>query len=370
MIPRFGCITLLVFATGSAHCSAESVFETPVFISGTEGYHTYRIPALIVSKQGTLLAFCEGRKTSSSDHGDLDLVLRRSTDGGESWLPMQLVYEEGGDAKVTIGNPAPVVDQQCGRIWLPFCRDNDGVLVTYSDDDGKTWTKPREITNNVKNPKWGWYATGPGNGIQLQHEMYRGRLITPCDSKLRQTNEPHLGRRSHVIYSDDQGKTWRLGGATPDVQMNECAVVELSDGTLMLNMRSYRGKDCRAVATSRDGGITWSEAVDVPTLIEPVCQASLIGWRPANRPGLLLLFSNPASNSRRWRMTLRLSRDEGKTWPTSRLLYEGPSGYSCLAILPDGRIGCLYERGERNAYQTITLACFTLDWLTGGTEEK
>src|SRR5690606_3687560 len=139
-------------------------------------------------------------------------------------------------------------------------------------------------------------------------------------------------------------------------------VVELSDGTLMLNMRSYRGKDCRAVATSRDGGITWSEAVDVPTLIEPVCQASLIGWRPANRPGLLLLFSNPASNSRRWRMTLRLSRDEGKTWPTSRLLYEGPSGYSCLAILPDGRIGCLYERGERNAYQTITLACFTLDW--------
>ena len=129
--------------------------KTDVFVSGAGGYHSYRIPAVILTPKGTLLAFCEGRKTSRSDHGDLDLVLRRSTDNGKTWTPTQTVYEEGGDAKITIGNPCPVVDQATGRIWLPFCRNNDKVLVTYSDDDGKNWAKPREITDSVKQPSWG-----------------------------------------------------------------------------------------------------------------------------------------------------------------------------------------------------------------------
>ena len=143
------------------------VQQVDVFQSGTEGYRTYRIPAVVLSNKGTVLAFCEGRKTSSSDAGDIDLMLRRSTDGGRTWQPMQLVYEEGGTAKITIGNPCPVVERTTGTIWLPFCRNNDRVFITKSTDDGLTWNKPIEITRQVKKPEWRWYATGPGHGIQL-----------------------------------------------------------------------------------------------------------------------------------------------------------------------------------------------------------
>src|SRR5262249_34184096 len=136
---------LAVFASEISPLSAaDGLTEIDVFTAGAEGYHTYRIPALVVTKQGTLLAICEGRKTGRGDHGDLDLVQKRSTDGGQTWGTLELIYEEGGEAKVTIGNPCPVVDQETGVIWLPFTRDNDGVFVTSSSDDGKTWTRPRE----------------------------------------------------------------------------------------------------------------------------------------------------------------------------------------------------------------------------------
>jgi sialidase-1 len=142
--------------------------------------------------------------------------------------------------------------------------------------------------------------------------------------------------------------------------MNECAVVELSDGRLMMNMRSYRGNNRRAVATSRDGGETWGHSIDDPTLIEPVCQASFIRF-----DGSQLLFSNPASKSRN-KMTVRLSRDEGKTWLDSRQLHAGPAAYSNLTVMSDNSIGIIYERGEKSAYETITFARFTLEWLTSG----
>ena len=159
---------LSLVPSSAAFCQAEvAVQQVDVFQGGTEGYHTYRIPAIVLTNKNTLLAFCEGRKTGAGDHGDMDLMLRRSTDGGKTWQPMQLVYEEGGDAKITIGNPCPVVERTTGTIWLPFCRNNDRVFITHSTDDGETWAAPAEITGAVKKPDWGWYATGPGHGIQL-----------------------------------------------------------------------------------------------------------------------------------------------------------------------------------------------------------
>ena len=281
-------------------------------------------------------------------------------DGGTTWGPVQLVYEEGGDRMVTIGNPCPVVDRDTGTIWLPFTRDNDDVFVTSSDDDGLTWAPPRKITDDVKAADWTWYATGPGNGIQLTHPSHRGRLVVPCDHRVGTIADRNQSTRSHVIYSDDHGLTWKRGEATAGA-MNECQVVERRDGSLLLNMRSYRGKARRAVATSADGGLTWSPPVDDPTLVEPVCQAGLIRLENEERSGeTVLLFSNPASASERARLTVRASFDEGTTWPVDRLVEEGSSAYSCLAQLRDGTIGLLYERDD---YRRITLTSFALDWL-------
>ena len=137
--------------------------QADLFVSGKDGYHTYRIPALIVTRQGSLLAFCEGRKNNRRDHGDIDLLVKRSTDGGRTWSDQQIVYEEGGTEEITIGNACPVVDRETGTIWLPFCRDNRDVLVTKSIDDGVSWSEPVDITADVKNPEWSWVATGPGS---------------------------------------------------------------------------------------------------------------------------------------------------------------------------------------------------------------
>ena len=320
---------------------------TDVFRSGSEGYHTFRIPALVVTAKGTLLAICEGRKSNRSDHGDVDLVSKRSSDGGHTWGPVQLIHEEGGIENITIGNPCPVVDQATGRIWLPFTRENDDVLITSSDDDGLTWAEPTPITDAVKKPDWGWYATGPGNGIQLTRGAHKGRLVIPCDHRVKSIEDRRKSTRSHVIYSDDHGRSWRLGGVT-EFLMNECAVVERNDGSLLLNMRSNRGRGRRATATSRDGGMTWSDCRDDPTLIEPVCQASMIRIGADSGPDAAsrLVFSNPASTNARHRMTVRFSDDDGDTWSAGKLVYAGSSAYSSLAALEDGSVGILYERDD------------------------
>lgn len=355
---------ILCALTGEQSVAAgpKNPHQVDVFVSGTEGYHTFRIPALVSCRSGTLLTICEGRKTSSADHGDVDLVLKRSSDGGRTWGPLQLIHEEGGNERITIGNPCPVVDKETGIIWLPFTRDNDDVFVTSSDDDGKTWGEPRQITDQVRK-NWDWYATGPGNGIQLRRGPHKGRLVIPCDHRVHGIADRRKSSRSHVFFSDDHGKSWRTGEAT-EARMNECAVVELSDTSLMLNMRSFRGNSKRAVSVSRDGGLTWSVPVDDKTLIEPVCQASFIrySWDDSADKSRLL-FSNPASSQRRHRMTVRLSCDEGRTWPTSKVVYEGSAAYSCLSRLADGKIGLVYERDQ---YRKITFAGFTLEWLTDG----
>ncbi len=368
-------LTFLFSLVSLGAAMAESLHllkQTRVFVAGESGYHTYRIPSLYVTPSGTLLAFCEGRKHGRSDTGDIDLVLKKSFDNGATWGPMQVIADGGPN---TVGNPCPVVDRDTGIIWLPITRNLgedkerqilDGtskgtreVWIMKSADDGATWSEPVEITETTKSPDWTWYATGPGCGIQLKS----GRLLIPCDHAVAASKM----YRSHVIYSDDHGESWKLGGVVGD-KVNESQVVELQDGSLLINMRSYHREDCRAIATSRDGGLTWSEVTLDRTLIEPICQASFLRFTDQqtytkNR----LLFSNPAS-MRRINMTVRLSYDEGKSWPVSKVLYEGPSAYSALAILPDMTIGCLYERGSETPYETITFARFPVEWLTDGAD--
>jgi len=345
--------------------------DTVLFESGKGGYHTYRIPAIVKTTKGTLLAFCEGRKKSRSDTGDIDTLVRRSTDGGRTWSPQQVVWDDAGNC---CGNPSPVVDGETGTVWLLSTwnrgddhereiiglksKDTRRVFVTCSKDDGVTWAKPKDITKTTKKPDWTWYATGPCHGIQLGRGKHKGRLVIPCDH-IEATTKHYY---SHAIYSDDHGKTWQLGGSTPEHKVNECAVAELSDGRLLLNMRNYdRNKKARQVAISEDGGETWKDQRFDPVLIEPICQGSLLTvYPPEDHAGPWLLFSNPASTSGRTHMTVRLSLDDGRTWATSKLLHAGGSAYSDLVSIGENEIGCLYEK---DGYRTIALARFALEWL-------
>lgn len=363
---------LMFLVTAGCRADTAEPLGIPIYRQGEDTYNTFRIPALTVTNAGSVLAFCEGRKNSASDTGDIALVLKRSEDHGSTWSGLQVVWDDPGN---TSGNPCAVVDRETGIIWLLMTwnrgddherdiialrsKDTRRVFVTHSNDDGHTWSTPKEITAGVKQENWTWYATGPGSGIQLQHGPHKGRLVVPCDHIEAGTGNYY----SHIIYSDDHGETWRLGGRTPDHQVNECEAVELADGRLMLNMRNYdRTKKNRQVAISEDGGLTWKDQRFDPLLIEPICQASITRYRwpgEENEPGVIL-FSNPASNDKRVNMTVRASFDEGRSWESSKVLHAGPSAYSSLAVLANGEIACLYEAGEKHPYESIVFARFDL----------
>ena len=339
--------------------------QEELFVSGTGGYHTYRIPALVVTAAGTVLAFCEGRRDSRSDSGPIDLLLRRSEDGGHTWGQVQVVVSEPG---MTSGNPCPVVADN-GRVLLPFCRNLAAgpesmicagkaprtVWCTHTDDDGRTWAPPRDITATTKEPSWTWYATGPGHGIR----MASGRLVVPCDHMVGvhfdRARDPY---HAHVILSDDGGDTWRAGGIV-DEGTNECCVIEAADGSLYINCRNYRGEQRRASARSVDGGESFNARVWEDDMVEPICQASLVGL-PPDTPSDRALFANPASATARENLTLRWTADGGRTWQILRSLYGGPAAYSDLAVGGDGTVLCLYERGADTAYENLTLARLTL----------
>jgi sialidase-1 len=359
-------LTLLLITACRAAVAA--VEQTEVFVSGQDGYHTYRIPAVIRAKNGALLAFCEGRKTAGGDSGDIDLLLKRSADGGRTWSAQQVVWNDEAN---TCGNPCPVLDESTGTLWLLLThnlgtdhereikvRKSKGtrtVWIASSIDHGVTWTKPVDITSSTKDPSWTWYATGPGVGIQIKNGPHAGRLVIPCDHNYDdETGKAVSG--SHAIYSDDHGKTWKIS-APIHPTVNECQVAELFDGqgTLLMNMRSNTGRNVRGHATSKDGGATWTAPYDAEGLIEPVCQGSILRHEGAR----LLLFSNPAAKTR-VNLTVKASSDDGKTWRQVVVLHEGPSAYSSLVELEGGEAGCLYERGEKRAYEKITFARFAV----------
>ena len=330
---------------------------------------------MAVTAKGTVLAFCEGRKGAASDSGDIDLLVKRSTDQGRTWSQPEVIWD---DADNTCGNPCAVVDHDTGTIWLlttwnrgadheqaiiaKTSQDTRRVFVTGSTDEGRSWSPPREITAKAKQDNWTWYATGPGSGLQIQHGPHQGRLVIPCDHIEADTRHYY----SHIIYSDDHGQSWKLGGSSPDHQVNECEVVELAGGKLMLNMRNYdRSRQSRQVSVSEDGGLTWTDQRFDAALVEPICQAALQRYRwPVETNRGVILFSNPASKSGRRNMTVRASLDDGQTWPASRVLWVGPSAYSDLAVLADGQIACLYEAGSATPYETIVFGSFPLTSLS------
>ena len=363
--------------TATASDAPKPLAEMDVFVSGTGGYHTYRIPAIVLSGKGALLAFCEGRKSGRGDAGNIDMLVRRSTDRGETWSEPLVIWDDDHN---TCGNPCPVVDQHTGTIWLLMTwnlgsdherdimagksEDVRHVFVTHSTDDGLTWTTPKKISDDTRKPHWRWYATGPGNAIQLTRGRHKGRLLIPANHSDHSDPDKHP-YRSHVFWSDDHGRSWQLGGVHQD-RTNESAVAELPDGSVLQSMRSYHGEHNRAMATSRDGGKTFGDVYLDDALETPVCQASILrySWpEDAEKGGKSrILFSSPAGTGRT-HLTVRMSYDEGKTWPVSRVVYEGGSAYSNLVALPDGRIGVLYEK---DGYRRIVFATFTLGWLTGG----
>ena len=348
-----------------------------LFESGTDGYECFRIPAIVTSTRGTVLAFAEGRKKGCSDTGDIDLVMKYSEDHGESWSKLIVIWDDGENV---CGNPAPVLDEATGNIYLLSTwnlgvdheqeiiqgksRDTRRVFVMSSEDDGQNWSEAREITASVKQENWTWYATGPCHGIQLKQGPHKGRLLIPCDHIEAATKKYF----SHSIYSDDHGRSWELGGSTPQDQVNECTLAELSDGRVILNMRNYdRTQKNRKVAFSEDGGHSWGDIVSDKALIEPICQASMLMVNSEEDKTDVLLFLNPADTERRQNLSLRSSMDDGASWSGCLVIHQGPAAYSDLTQLSGGSIACLYEAGLSSPYQGIVYEVITLEQIEKAT---
>ncbi len=360
-----------------------------VFVNGDGHYPAYRIPAVLTSSAGTLLAFAEGR-ASLSDHAANDIVLRRSLDHGLTWGALQLLHDDGTNS---LNNPCVVQDALTGRILLMYQRYPYGchescVVPGYtganicrsfllsSDDDGATWSEPQEITEQVKPPAPAdSVCSGPGIGIQLRHpgadgipgtaDDRAGRLVMPFNH-----GEAGSVWRVYAVFSDDHGVTWSYGAIAPAGAEagygNEVQMVELSDGRVLLNARNQGGLKYRKVATSADGGATWSPLADDTELIEPTCCASVLRLTdPLDGQANRLLYAGPYSQSSRVNGRVWLSADDGGTWPTHREVYTGSYAYSILTALADGRVGVLFERDN---YAKISFSRVPLAWLTYGTD--
>ncbi len=366
------CVACLLVCPAHAAEDPQPLPYTDVFVPGDDGYPHIRIPAIVATGQGTLLAFAEGRE--AGDHSENDIILKRSVDGGKTWGSVQVLHDAGS---LTLNNPQPVVLPDSGRVLLIYQRNKHGertvlpgfegedvgyTFLIFSDDDGQTWSEPRDITRGVKRPApVTSHASGPGVGIVLRRGDHRGRILMPFNQG------PFDQWKVYAAYSDDSGKTWAYGETAPDDDTglgNEVQMVELADGTVMLNTRTQGGTKHRKIALSRDGGQTWSALRDDPTLIEPQCQGTILRYSdPLDGRKSRILFTNPASQSKRENGMLRLSYDEGKTWPIGKTVYPGGFAYSCLTVLPDGTIGLLFER---DGYKAISFCRVTLDWLIDG----
>lgn len=390
---------VLSLAAGNITLSAEPLLEKQeLFAAGEGGYPSYRIPALVVTPKGSLLAACEARKTRG-DWSPIDILLVRSEDGGRTWseprglgpLPGEerqnpAARRPANAAGITNNNPLWIADQQTGAVHLLVCQEYMRCFYSRSDDDGKTFTEPVEITAAFdpfhKQYDWKVLATGPGHGVQLPS----GRLVVPVWLSTASGPSAHRPSVITTIYSDDHGANWQCGEIVanetdPLVNPSESVAVALADGGVLLNMRSEAHAHRRAIATSPDGATKWTRPRFDDALVEPICMASLCRYSlPGKNTRGRILFSNPANLARndgkespgtsrdRKNLTVRLSYDECESWPVAKTLEAGPSAYSDLAVGPDGVIYCLYEHTPRAKAPgpSIVLARFNLAWLTDG----
>jgi sialidase-1 len=395
-------LLLLFAAAGLGHAAEPLLEKIDLFEAETGGYTHYRIPALAVTAKGTVLAFTEARKNAGGDWGEIDILMRRSTDGGRTWdAPRKVAHVDGpiqqnavaleqGLAKpgeVTYNNAVPIIDRETGAVHLVFCVEYARAYYMRSDDDGKTFSKPVDITATFERFKkdypWRVIATGPGHGIQLQN----GRLLVPVWLSDGTGGHAHRPSIVSVIYSDDHGQSWERGDVVamhPYLKNpSETLALELADGRVMLNIRHELPAHRRAIAYSPDGAHGWTTPLLHPQLVESVCMGSTIrlssklGGSDRNR----ILFANPYSeeprdpskpegNQVRQNVSVYLSYDEGDTWPVIKPVEPGISGYSDLAVLEDGTALLFYERGTPSGRDThvgrLTVARFNVEWLTDG----
>jgi sialidase-1 len=377
-------ILLTLFSLALPLVAAEPLLErSAVFPPSWNGIARYRIPGLVVTPKGTVLAYSEARKNNSSDWGEIEIHLRRSTDGGKTWADSQHIAHhgarlegnprkaEGGEKEQTVNNPVAIVDRETGAIEFLYCINYARCYSMRSNDDGLTWSQPVDITASFEpfRAKYDWkvIATGPGHGIQLKS----GRLVVPIWLAYGAVGD-HKPSAAGTLYSDDHGKTWQAGDlCLPNEgdfgDPNETMITELSDGRVMLVSRSVSKANRKLITTSADGATGWTTPVFHDQLWEPICMASI-----ATHPSGVLLFSNPhtlgrakdgqeipAGRGKRENLCIKLSRDDGKTWPINKVLDPGKAAYSDLAILPDGTVLCLYE-----ADTSIDCARFNLEWVT------
>lgn len=373
-----------------------------LFVAGDHGHQLYHIPGVVVTAKGTVLAWCEARKRPGgvSDWDDIRILMRRSTDDGRTWSAAQSLADVPGPKTknalalrmrnvdpqdVTYNNPVMIAGRD-GAVHLLFCLEYERCFHRRSDDDGLTWSAPVEITGAFaafrKDYAWKVLATGPNHGIQLR----TGRLLVPVWLSTGTGGNAHRPSVTATVFSDDQGRTWQAGDlAVPCTEAwinpNETAAVELADGRVMLNVRSESKAHRRLVTLSPDGATGWSRPRFDAALLEPICMAGLVRYSTEAEGGRnRLLFCNPANLARadgqeapgrnrdRRNLSVKLSYDEGDSWPVSRSLEPGWSAYSDIAVTPAGTILCFYGRGGKSSFagDRLTLARFNLEWLTGG----
>ena len=395
----------LVLVTCAGLAVAEPLLEKRNIFSAGEGdYDLYRIPGLVVTTQGTVLAYCEARMTAvawaGADWTRMDVLMRRSTDGGRTWGPVHRIVTppddielnpvsvekglaEAGD--VTVNNLVAIVDSRPGVVHFVYCVEYMRCFYMRSDDDGLTFSTPVEITASFEQYRdeydWRVLAVGPGHGLQLAS----GRLLATVWMSTGERGNGHDPSVVSTIYSDDLGVTWECGevvGTEPvSLEPSEAVLVELADGRIMMNMRNKtRSRETRerfrAVTLSSDGGKSWGPLRFDRALVEPVCMGNLTRLTLAAQGGRnRILFSNPHNPKTRERknLTLKLSYDEGETWPIQRALEPGRSGYSDLAVCADGTVLCFYERdsfGQDHMNTAhLAMARFNLEWLLDERDE-
>lgn len=376
---------LLLIALGTTALRAAPFLEkSDVFPAGMNGVALYRIPGLVVTPKGTVLAYAEARRNSRSDWGEIEIHLRRSTDGGKTWeAPNQIAHsgarlegnpkkKTGGEHEQTVNNPVAIVDRTTGAIEFLYCVNYARCFSMRSTDDGVTWTEPVDITATFepfrRHYDWKVIATGPGHGIQLAS----GRLVVPIWLAYGEIGD-HAPSAAATIYSDDHGKTWQAGDlAVPNTRVfnnpNETMLTALADGRVMLVTRNESEANRKIITISPDGVTGWSQPEFHDQLWEPVCMASIAAH--PSKPGTQI-YSNPhtlprdaagrevpGGRGKRQNLSIKLSRDDGRTWPITKTLEPGPSAYSDLAVLPDGTVLCLYEGDKK-----IVAARFNLEWL-------